>query len=457
MSKLERAKKICSASDKGFGGQSWSHEYRKITVGELLSSLEKNGDLLVQRDCWLAQLEIPEYQRDNIWPPDYKEGLIRSIFRGVPIEALKVVSAGGSPSAFRLIDGLQRTSSLLEFAENGFGVTDLFSSGNQIKTYFSAQKEAASSTSDFLDPRSQELFLSYQLDVLLVELPPGSREDLQEKERLLFSSIQASAPQNVSEQIFFLGCSGRESDNFWSEVISLSERLSPLLDDVIAPTRAMRGDTTRYLALLAGLLAAEAVLPDGEGQIHPVFKPLNYERMQRLKRNLPSFYSRYCRQRDRIVNFLEVFCRKAQKKQPEKVDPERFCQIYKEIRTLPTGGLNLVPDEKLSFLLSYRDFFDLLLAKPDYLSHLILRLQEALGQKNGLALNEWRDSLFNVEALLGPFFGEEPGLEEKAQAASQSVEEFVSLYCWEEKTLLAAKRKRAEKILRKLKDLKNGE
>lgn len=63
-------------------------------------------------------LEIPIFQRGLVWSDSKKRELIRSIFKGYPIGALlvyKVPKASGSRTTIQVIDGLQRSTALLDY------------------------------------------------------------------------------------------------------------------------------------------------------------------------------------------------------------------------------------------------------------------------------------------------------------------------------------------------------
>lgn len=72
------------------------------------------GDLLLS----------PPYQRGDVWGPTRRQNLIRSILLGVPIPCIIVNDrlgagwAGEKGSAFAVIDGKQRITTILDFLEN---------------------------------------------------------------------------------------------------------------------------------------------------------------------------------------------------------------------------------------------------------------------------------------------------------------------------------------------------
>jgi hypothetical protein len=85
-----------------------STSYESKTVGQLLGEIEKR------------QIALPRYQRDVVWPLDKKRRLINSVRNGFPIGSLLLaeidqVNNGVSQKAWRIIDGLQRTSTFQDY------------------------------------------------------------------------------------------------------------------------------------------------------------------------------------------------------------------------------------------------------------------------------------------------------------------------------------------------------
>ena len=85
-----------------------STSYESKTVGQLLGEIEKR------------QIALPRYQRDVVWPLDKKRRLINSVRNGFPIGSLLLaeidqINNGVSQKAWRIIDGLQRTSTFQDY------------------------------------------------------------------------------------------------------------------------------------------------------------------------------------------------------------------------------------------------------------------------------------------------------------------------------------------------------
>ncbi|WP_170970194.1 DUF262 domain-containing protein [Nocardioides jishulii] len=66
-------------------------------------------------------VKIPRFQRSLVWGDDQRKLLIESIHKGYPIGSLllyKRPNPNGKVEVYQVVDGLQRTSTLVEYAEN---------------------------------------------------------------------------------------------------------------------------------------------------------------------------------------------------------------------------------------------------------------------------------------------------------------------------------------------------
>ncbi|WP_127077910.1 DUF262 domain-containing protein [Rhodomicrobium lacus] len=67
------------------------------------------------------------YQRKLIWTLDEKRSFIDSIIRGYPVPIILLAeNAGRDPSAYEIIDGMQRLNSIVSFLENEFSVDGFY-------------------------------------------------------------------------------------------------------------------------------------------------------------------------------------------------------------------------------------------------------------------------------------------------------------------------------------------
>lgn len=85
----------------------------------------------------LAYLDTdPPYQRGIVWKNPFKQELIRSILRGIPINTLHFVEKSNSSSHFRwVLDGKQRIETLRGFVNNKFSVKIIWE-GSQYELYW---------------------------------------------------------------------------------------------------------------------------------------------------------------------------------------------------------------------------------------------------------------------------------------------------------------------------------
>src|ERR1039457_5019861 len=61
--------------------------------------------------------EIPEWQRDEVWPPDRKQLLIDTILRGWELPKFYFAKVPDSSGEFEVVDGQQRLMTIFEFFE----------------------------------------------------------------------------------------------------------------------------------------------------------------------------------------------------------------------------------------------------------------------------------------------------------------------------------------------------
>ena len=100
--------------------QPWKPE--QIRVGTSSFSLRNILDLIDEESLELA----PDFQRGQVWRPRQKSLLVESLLLQIPLPAFYF--AEDSDGAFRVVDGLQRLSTLHSFvrgAENGFVLKEL--------------------------------------------------------------------------------------------------------------------------------------------------------------------------------------------------------------------------------------------------------------------------------------------------------------------------------------------
>jgi hypothetical protein len=62
---------------------------------------------------------VPQFQRGLVWGQRRKDELFDSLLKGYPIGSILVARDPKHPDSYRLLDGLQRTSTLRVFLEPG--------------------------------------------------------------------------------------------------------------------------------------------------------------------------------------------------------------------------------------------------------------------------------------------------------------------------------------------------
>jgi uncharacterized protein with ParB-like and HNH nuclease domain len=62
--------------------------------------------------------EIPDWQREKVWPKAKKQELIDSILRGWKLPKFYLVRTSIEPEEFEVVDGQQRLMTIFEFFDN---------------------------------------------------------------------------------------------------------------------------------------------------------------------------------------------------------------------------------------------------------------------------------------------------------------------------------------------------
>ena len=83
-------------------------------IAEALSS--KENDKIIINSTGIKKIEVPMYQRNLVWSDSQKKLFIDSLVKGFPVGTLLLYDDQNGP--FKLIDGLQRSSTLKEYINN---------------------------------------------------------------------------------------------------------------------------------------------------------------------------------------------------------------------------------------------------------------------------------------------------------------------------------------------------
>lgn len=89
--------------------------YITFTVGQLVNATQE-----APPGASNMRIEIPRFQRSLVWSDEQRTNLIESIHRGYPIGSLllyKRANPKGEGELFQVVDGLQRTSTLVAYAK----------------------------------------------------------------------------------------------------------------------------------------------------------------------------------------------------------------------------------------------------------------------------------------------------------------------------------------------------
>ena len=127
--------------------------------------------------------EIPDWQRQKVWPRPRKQLLIDSILRGWKLPKFYFLKISDDPEEFEVVDGQQRLSAIFEFFANELPLTD--KSAKEFGGYY--YQELKSKYSDSFDD------FEIEFDVI---------EDANEIElKEFFQRLQRGLPLTASEQL----------------------------------------------------------------------------------------------------------------------------------------------------------------------------------------------------------------------------------------------------------------
>lgn len=138
----------------------------------------------------------PSYQRKNVWPLAYKQELIQSIMKDIPIPTIffvaqkETVSVQAPTQTYSVLDGKQRTKAILEYWNNEFSVViDALSNKPMNK------KELEESN----DPLAKHFFGKLSDKVLYISCFPSMKI---ENQRNIFMVLNHSVPVSPNEKVY---------------------------------------------------------------------------------------------------------------------------------------------------------------------------------------------------------------------------------------------------------------
>ncbi len=125
--------------------------------------------------------EIPDWQRQEVWPRTKKQELIDSILRGWKLPKFYFVRTSTDPEEFEVVDGQQRLMTIFEFFDNE--LTTIGRMGKKSLHY----KELSSEASDAFD----------DFEIEYDEISEASETDV----KLYFQRLQQGLPLTSSEKL----------------------------------------------------------------------------------------------------------------------------------------------------------------------------------------------------------------------------------------------------------------
>lgn len=127
--------------------------------------------------------EIPDWQREEVWPPAKKQTLLDTILRGWKLPKFYLLKVGADPDEYEVVDGQQRLKSIFEFFDNELALSDR--SAREFKARY--YKELPETLSDRFD--------DYEIE--FDEITEADEKELKE----FFQRLQEGLPLTSSEKL----------------------------------------------------------------------------------------------------------------------------------------------------------------------------------------------------------------------------------------------------------------
>ena len=127
------------------------------------------------------RIEMPDFQREEVWPDHKKRLLIDSILRGWHLP--KFFFRKGDEGTLECVDGQQRLSAIFSFFDNNLALSDDTARRLKARKY------------DDLDDSSSDAFDDFEIEI--EEIADASDEELEE----LFKRLQLGEPLNTAEKV----------------------------------------------------------------------------------------------------------------------------------------------------------------------------------------------------------------------------------------------------------------
>ena len=151
------------------------------------------------------RIEMPDFQREEVWPLEKKMLLIDSILKGWHLP--KFYFSASEDGVLECVDGQQRLNAIFSFFGNDLSLGENTESGLKGKTY------------DELDDDTSDAFDDFEIEI--EEIEDASDEELEE----LFKRLQLGTPLNTAEKINAISGEMRDFCHEMSRKPFFSERI----------------------------------------------------------------------------------------------------------------------------------------------------------------------------------------------------------------------------------------
>lgn len=181
----------------------------------------------------------PPYQRRSVWNQSFRDYFVDTILLNLPVPAVFLFEEIGETGSlsYAVVDGKQRLSTVFDFIDDGFPVSEDSKVERLRGSYFS----------EFSPEDKKELIYSYDIPV---EILPTTDEQLLDE---IFQRINRNVSRLSHQELRH----ARFSGDFASTIDSLAEETFDLLPDRfpnIAPSSTRQMKDVEYVALLALLV-----------------------------------------------------------------------------------------------------------------------------------------------------------------------------------------------------------
>jgi len=152
------------------------------------------------------RIDMPDFQREEVWTDEQKRGLIDTILRGWHLP--KFYFRKLDDNSFECVDGQQRLASILEFFDNNLRLGP------------TATRLYGGATYEKLAEEFSDAFDDFEIDI--EEIEDASDDELED----LFVRLQLGTPLTTAEKLNALGGDGRDFAHWISDQKFFQERIA---------------------------------------------------------------------------------------------------------------------------------------------------------------------------------------------------------------------------------------